>query len=173
MHYVKTFYAKLRGASRKIPRASQLGHSDNSEKADWGCDPRKIVETEGGPANATHYSRKSICQRRSVWVGSQVVIRAGGAAAKVAGLPLEQVQGWAIGGRFCHPGGADRQTGRWSGEGRLDPRRGYPARHLPALLLCPDARRRGGAARADRLESSRRRFLDRSAMASRRNEGRP
>ena len=100
MHYVKTFYAKLRGASRKIPRASQLGHSDNSEKADWGCDQRKIVETEGGPANASHYSRKSICQRRSVWVGSQVVNRAQGTAAKVAGLPLEQVQGSAIGGRF-------------------------------------------------------------------------
>jgi hypothetical protein len=89
MHYVKTFYTKLRGASRKIPRASQLGHSDNSEKADWGCDQRKIVETEGGPANATHYSRKSICQRRSVWVDSQVVNRAQGTAAKVAGLPLE------------------------------------------------------------------------------------
>ena len=35
-----------------------------------------------------------------MWVGSQVVNRAQGTAAKVAGLPLEQVQGSAIGGQF-------------------------------------------------------------------------
>ena len=47
----------------------------------------------------------------------------------------------AAGGRRRHPRRPDRATGRWPGEGRVDPRGGHPARYVPALLVRPNLRR--------------------------------
>ena len=70
--------------------------------------------------------------------------------------------------RWRHSGGPDRQAGRWPGEGGLDPRGGYPARHLPALLLRPARRGARCDGRARGLASSRRRLLHPGALVSRR-----
>src|ERR1700730_12925191 len=61
----------LGGEERNVTRQSVQSSSEGVFLCEnyayvAACDQRKIVETEGGPANATHYSRKSICQRRNV-----------------------------------------------------------------------------------------------------------
>ena len=94
------------------------------------------------PMNCTVEVRGDGCD---VWVGTQVVSRAQATAAKVTGLPLEQVKvhNHLIGGGFgrrldvdgVHSGRAHRQGGRWPGESSVVARRRHPARCLQALLL--------------------------------------
>ena len=100
------------------------------------------------PMNCTVHVRKDGCE---VWVGSQVMARAQAAAAKTTGLPLDKVvvHNHLIGGGFGRRlevdgvtrAVADRHAGRRSGEGRVDARGRYPARHVSALFLRPDLRR--------------------------------
>ena len=100
------------------------------------------------PMNCTVHVRKDGCE---IWVGSQALARVQAAAAKTAGLPLDKVvvHNHLIGGGFGrrlesrrrHSRRRDRQAGRRSGEGRVDPRGGHPARHVSALLVRPAVRR--------------------------------
>ena len=100
------------------------------------------------PMNCTVHVRKDGCE---IWVGSQAIARVQAAAAKTAGLPLDKVMvhNHLIGGGFgrrleadgVDPRRRDRQACRRPGEGRVDPRGRYPARHVPALLVRPDLRR--------------------------------
>jgi isoquinoline 1-oxidoreductase beta subunit len=75
-----------------------------------------------------------------VWCGTQVPVRAQAAAAKAAGLALEQVVvhnhmiGGGFGRRDCH---CLREAGVLPAEDGLDARDGHPARSLPAVLLRP------------------------------------
>jgi isoquinoline 1-oxidoreductase beta subunit len=100
------------------------------------------------PMNCTVHVRKDGCE---VWVGNQALARAQAAAAKTAGLPLDKVvvHNHLIGGGFGrrlesrrrHPRRSDRHAGGGAGEGRLEPRGRYPARHVPALFRRPAIRR--------------------------------
>ena len=79
------------------------------------------------PMNCTVHMRRDGCE---VWVGSQVAARAQAAAAKAAGLPVDQVvvHNHLIGGgfrpaagdRLCRSRRRDRQAHRRSGQSRLD-----------------------------------------------------
>ena len=125
------------------------------------------------PMNCTAHVRKDGCD---VWVGTQVVTRARAAAATAAGLPLEKVRihnqllGGGFGRRldvdYVTQAVRDRQTGRLSREGHLEPRRGHSARRLSPLLLRPPCRRPGRKGFADRLEPPRRRLVGRSPLVA-------
>ena len=124
------------------------------------------------PMNCTVHVRKDGCE---IWVGSQAIARAQAAAAKTAGLPLDKVvvHNHLIGGGFgrrLEADGviravADRQACRRPGEGRVDARGRYPARHVSALLVRPDVRRSRCERNAGRLEPSLRRLLGHREMA--------
>jgi len=96
------------------------------------------------PMNCTVHARKDGCE---IWVGSQAIARAQAGAAKTLGLPLEKVVlaqssprrrvRPAAGGGWRGSRGADRAPRGRPGEGRMDPRGRYPARHVPALLVRP------------------------------------
>ena len=100
------------------------------------------------PMNCTVHVRKDGCE---IWVGSQAIARAQAAAAKTAGLPLDKVvvHNHLIGGGFGRRLEVDgviravqiAQACRRPGEGRVDARGRYPARHVPALLVRPAVRR--------------------------------
>ena len=125
------------------------------------------------PMNCTVHVREDGCE---VWVGTQVVARAQAAAAKATGLPLDKVvvHNHLIGGGFgrrLEVDGVTRavqiaQAGRRPGEGRVDARGRYPARHVPALLLRSHVRRARREGHAGRLEPSLRGLLGHRAMAS-------
>ena len=100
------------------------------------------------PMNCTVHVRKDGCE---IWVGSQAIARAQATAAKITGLPLDKVvvHNHLIGGGFGRRLEIDGVTRAvqiakqvdGSGEGRLDARGRYPARHVSALFLRPDLRR--------------------------------
>ena len=132
------------------------------------------------PMNCTVHVTKDSCE---VWVGHPGRDQGAGhgrrchgpAAGEGAGAQPSAGRRLRPAARYRRrdPGGPDRQAGRWPGEGGLDPRGGYPARYLPALLLRPAHRgaRCGGRARG--LASSRRRLLHPGALVSGRLQGRP
>ena len=118
------------------------------------------------PMNCTVHMRKQDCE---IWVGTQAIARAQAEAAKTAGLPLEKVvvHNHLIGGGFgrrldvdgVDPRRRDRQACRRPGQGRVDARRGYPARYVSALLVRSDIRRSRCERDAGRLEQSLRRLF--------------
>ncbi len=93
------------------------------------------------PLNCTVHFKGDSCE---VWTGTQIMSRVQSEAAKAAGLPIDKVtvNQHMIGGGFGRrleprhggDGGAHRQTGQWTGQGGVDPRRGHPARHLSPSL---------------------------------------
>ena len=68
---------------------------------------------------------------------------------------------------------ADREAGRRTGEGRLDPRGRHPARHVPAVLLRPPVRRPRRRRQAGGLDPPHRRLLDHRALGAAGLQGRP
>ena len=125
------------------------------------------------PINCTAHVRKDGCD---IWVGTQVVTRARAAAAAGRRPPARESPDPQSSSRrrfrpsarrrLRHPGGSDRQTGRFSRESHLEPRRGYSARRLSPLLLRPPCRRPGRKGFAGRLEPPRRRLLGRSPLGA-------
>ena len=113
------------------------------------------------PMNCTVHVRGDGCD---VWVGSQVVSRAQATAAEVTGLPLDKVMvhNQFLGGGFGRRLEVDYVTQAvriakqvdGPGQGRLEPRGGHPARHVPAVLLRPDHRRPRRAGQAGELRAT-------------------
>jgi isoquinoline 1-oxidoreductase beta subunit len=124
------------------------------------------------PMNCTVHVPKDGCE---VWVGSQVVARAGG-GGEDDGPALGEGHGpqssdrrriWAPArDRWRHPRGSDRDASGRPGQGGLDPRGGHPARHVPALLVRPILRRSRREGHAGRLEPSLRGVVGDGAMAA-------
>ena len=71
-----------------------------------------------------------------------------------------------VGRRRDHPSRGDRQPGRRTGQGHLEPGGGHPARCLSPLLLRPPDRRLGCPGNACRLEPPRHRLLYPGAMGA-------
>ncbi len=94
------------------------------------------------PMNCTVHVREDGCE---VWVGSQAMARAQAAAAEGHRPAVGQGRGpqspdrrriWQTAGdRWRHARRPNRQARRRSGQGRLDPRGRYPARHVPPHFL--------------------------------------
>ena len=100
------------------------------------------------PMNCTVHVRKDGCE---IWVGNQAIARAQATGGEDRRTSAGQGRGpqpsdrrWLrppAGERWCRSRRSDRHAGGGSGEGRVDPRGRYPARHVSALFLRPDVRR--------------------------------
>ncbi len=99
-----------------------------------------------------------------IWVGTQIptvaqlVVAQDTRPEAGAGAPPQSSAGRRLRAparvRLHRAGGADRQAVEGSGQGRLEPRGGHPARHVPALLLRPHQRRPRCGGQARRLEAT-------------------
>ena len=122
------------------------------------------------PVNCTAHVTADSCD---IWVGTQIPTVAQQAVAQTLGLKPDQVRihNHLLGGGFGRRLEFDfivqaaliaKQAP--SGESRVEPRGGRPARHVPALLLRPVLCGPRPGWHADRLESSHRGLFDHGAI---------
>jgi CO/xanthine dehydrogenase Mo-binding subunit len=112
------------------------------------------------PMNCTVHVRKDACE---LWLGTQAPTLTQAVVAQITGLPKDAVKihnhllGGGFGRRLEADGSVlaeDRQAGERAREGRVEPRGGHPARHVPALLLRPAVGRTRRGRQTGRLDAS-------------------
>ena len=128
----------LRAASRKDGVvAKSVGDVDKGltegERVDADYELPFLAHATMEPQNCTVALTPGACE---IWTGTQVITRVKATAAEAAGVPIDKVtvHNHYIGGGFGRRLEADMvaarcasPTGRWAGEGDVDPRRGHAA----------------------------------------------